>query len=533
MLETVSKNLEVDFSALDNLFGERVVSRAPLVVDVIENPAAPAVGFTERVGIGAEEAAALPIEEDWRAHDLGSLTTLFRRSAATTMPFLLADLLALSLSGLLPLLGLRLFHVAVESAPWTAMVALLPFILAYWLTDLYSELWVHPVIEFRQLTRVTTVGLLAGAAIGAMAPPIPLWCAMAWPAAVMLVPLFRTIVRHCCVNRSWWGYPTLIIGSGEGAAALARMLLDCPRSALKPVLMTDPEGVCRASLLPVVNDAKMLESVLRTEEIQHAVVSLPDFSAARLTHTLDRYSALVPHLLVLSDTATLPTLWGASRNGGRLSGIEVRNGLLMVTLQGMKRVVDVVVALAVLCGALPLFVAIAVLIKLTSQGPIFYGQKRIGRQGKLFKAWKFRTMRPNADAVLLAYLQRVASAREEWSRDFKLRCDPRVTWCGGFLRKFSLDELPQIWNVLRGEMSLVGPRPIVQGEVARYGNVFKLYTTVKPGITGLWQVSGRSDISYEDRVLLDRFYIRHWSPWLDVYILAKTVAALVNRDGAY
>jgi Undecaprenyl-phosphate galactose phosphotransferase WbaP len=311
------------------------------------------------------------------------------------------------------------------------------------------------------------------------------------------------------------------------------MLLDCPRSALRPVLMTDPEAVCRVSLLPVVNDPAMLESVLRTEEIQHAVVSLPDFSAARLTHTLDRFSALVPHLLVLSDTATLPTLWGAARSGGRLSGIEVRNGLLMVTLQWMKRVVDIAVALVVLCAGLPLLAAIAMLIKMTSEGPIFYGQTRIGRHGRRFKAWKFRTMRPNADAILLSYLQRVSSAREEWSRGFKLRADPRVTPLGRFLRKFSLDELPQIWNVLRGEMSLVGPRPIVQGEVSRYGNVFKLYTTVKPGITGLWQVSGRSDISYEDRVLLDRFYIRHWSPWLDIYILAKTVAALVNRDGAY
>jgi lipopolysaccharide/colanic/teichoic acid biosynthesis glycosyltransferase len=151
----------------------------------------------------------------------------------------------------------------------------------------------------------------------------------------------------------------------------------------------------------------------------------------------------------------------------------------------------------------------------------------------MFKAWKFRTMRPDGDALLRDLLARDPAAREEWERDQKLRHDPRVTAFGRFLRKTSLDELPQIWNVFKGDMSIVGPRPIVESEVVRYGDVFDLYTTVKPGITGLWQVSGRTNLSYADRVLLDQFYIRHWSPWLDIYILAKTAVALANRDGAY
>jgi Undecaprenyl-phosphate galactose phosphotransferase WbaP len=263
------------------------------------------------------------------------------------------------------------------------------------------------------------------------------------------------------------------------------------------------------------------------------VVSLPDFSMNRLTETLDRYSGLVPHLMVLSDTNTLPTLWGASRSFGRLSGIEVRNGLLLSTLQGVKRALDLVVVFTALCMSLPLMVFIAVGIKLTSRGPIFFGHTRIGRHGRTFKAWKFRTMHPNGDAILREYLQRVVAAQVEWEADRKLKNDPRVTGFGRFLRKFSLDELPQMWNVFRGDMSIVGPRPIVQSEVALYGDVYRLYTTVKPGITGLWQVSGRNDIGYDDRVRLDQFYIRHWSPWLDVYILAKTVTALLSRDGAY
>jgi Undecaprenyl-phosphate galactose phosphotransferase WbaP len=176
---------------------------------------------------------------------------------------------------------------------------------------------------------------------------------------------------------------------------------------------------------------------------------------------------------------------------------------------------------------------IALVVKLTSPGPIFYAHSRIGRHGKRFKAWKFRTMRKDADLVLREHLARTPAARAEWHRDHKLRDDPRVTRFGKLARRLSLDELPQIWNVLKGDMSLVGPRPIVEDEIWRYGDIFRLYTTVKPGITGMWQVSGRNDIGYTERVLLDQFYIRHWSPWLDVYILAKTIVALLNRSGAY
>jgi lipopolysaccharide/colanic/teichoic acid biosynthesis glycosyltransferase len=142
-------------------------------------------------------------------------------------------------------------------------------------------------------------------------------------------------------------------------------------------------------------------------------------------------------------------------------------------------------------------------------------------------------MRADGEAVLRDHLARDPAARAEWERDRKLRRDPRVTRLGRVLRASSIDELPQLWNVLRGDMSLVGPRPIVEDEVPYYGRVFRLYTSAKPGITGLWQVSGRNDIGYAERVQLDAFYIRHWSPWLDVYILAKTVVALLRRRGAY
>jgi Undecaprenyl-phosphate galactose phosphotransferase WbaP len=182
---------------------------------------------------------------------------------------------------------------------------------------------------------------------------------------------------------------------------------------------------------------------------------------------------------------------------------------------------------------LPLLFYIAVAVKLSSRGPIIYGHDRIGRGGRRFRAWKFRTMFENAGDVLEYYLEQHPELRLEWEQDQKLRYDPRVTRIGRFIRKTSLDELPQLWNVIRGQMSLVGPRPIVNAEVEKYGPYFKLYTIVKPGITGLWQVSGRSNTTYEQRVQLDAYYVRNWSPWLDVYLLLKTVRIVLFAKGAY
>jgi Undecaprenyl-phosphate galactose phosphotransferase WbaP len=181
----------------------------------------------------------------------------------------------------------------------------------------------------------------------------------------------------------------------------------------------------------------------------------------------------------------------------------------------------------------PAFGIIGCLIKLTSRGPLFFGHKRIGQNGRAFKAWKFRTMVQDADAVLARRLQADPALAEEWRLTHKLKDDPRVTRLGRLLRRASLDELPQVLNVLRGEMSLVGPRPIVGQEVDKYGENYSLYCRVKPGITGLWQVSGRNNTTYPERVAYDQYYVRNWSVWLDLYILKNTVRTVLTGDGAY
>lgn len=198
----------------------------------------------------------------------------------------------------------------------------------------------------------------------------------------------------------------------------------------------------------------------------------------------------------------------------------------------VKRVVDVVGAVVLAAVFSPLILAIVVLMR-RKGGSIIYRHRRIGRDGQTFECLKFRTMVPNADQVLRELLERDPAIKAEWLRDHKLRCDPRVTQLGRFLRRTSLDELPQLWNVMRGEMSLVGPRPVVREELLRYGRNVRAYLSAKPGITGLWQVKGRNDTDYRRRVVLDTYYVRNQNLLLDLYILLKTTRVVLGGSGAY
>jgi exopolysaccharide production protein ExoY len=198
----------------------------------------------------------------------------------------------------------------------------------------------------------------------------------------------------------------------------------------------------------------------------------------------------------------------------------------------LKRAFDFAVAALALLFFAPAFLTIALLIKADDKGPIFYGHRRIGRQGERFTCYKFRTMAVDAEERLAQILLTDRDAANEWRETQKLRCDPRVTKIGAFLRRTSLDELPQFWNVLRGDMSIVGPRPVTRAELGRYGRDRRYYLLVKPGITGLWQVSGRSSTSYEARVRFDRSYLEEWS-WLgEFWIVLMTIPAVLNTRDA-
>lgn len=199
----------------------------------------------------------------------------------------------------------------------------------------------------------------------------------------------------------------------------------------------------------------------------------------------------------------------------------------------LKRGADLMGTSLLLSACLPLLCAVAIGVLISSRGPIIYSQERVGLNGRRFRILKFRSMRVDADRALALFLDTNPEALSEWKAFQKLAKDPRVTKFGRFIRRTSLDELPQFWNVLRGDMSLIGPRPVTITEAERYGPAWRAYCAVRPGITGLWQVSGRSNISYTQRVQLDVRYVEHWSIWLDLKILAKTVRVVFGGDGSF
>ncbi|MBS4059507.1 MAG: sugar transferase [Bacteroidetes bacterium] len=198
-----------------------------------------------------------------------------------------------------------------------------------------------------------------------------------------------------------------------------------------------------------------------------------------------------------------------------------------------KRAVDLLAAITAGFLLLPVFFLLVLLIRFGSPGPALYSQMRVGRHGRLFRIWKFRTMYIDADERLDSILKENPAMHEEWQTNQKLKRDPRLTPVGVFLRKFSIDETPQLWNIIIGDMSIVGPRPCTEEQIPLYGEVFYLYTRVRPGLTGLWQVSGRNNTTYAERVRLDADYIQNWSILLDTFILFKTIWVVLKQDGAY
>jgi undecaprenyl-phosphate galactose phosphotransferase len=218
---------------------------------------------------------------------------------------------------------------------------------------------------------------------------------------------------------------------------------------------------------------------------------------------------------------------------GQIGGLEMMNRIRMKALRVEKNLIDGIISMIVFVVMLPVMTVIAMLVKLTSSGPVLYKAKRLGKKGRPIEVYKFRSMYADADERLERLLRENTELAREFKSNFKLRNDPRVTPLGKFLRRTSLDELPQLLNVFKGEMSLVGPRPIVDQEVKYYAGNYEVFSSVKPGITGLWQTSGRSDSSYDERVGFDVYYVLNWSPWMDIWILIRTAFCVITMKGAY
>jgi undecaprenyl-phosphate galactose phosphotransferase len=338
--------------------------------------------------------------------------------------------------------------------------------------------------------------------------------------------LFRTGLREILRSCGVWTLNTLIIASrGRTEQARAALMSD---SGLGYELVGSVDLAEAAAL----DDYELLD-LLQDHAADFVVVSVgsgqreAERSVISALRRADRPIALVPEL------EGLPVVGLRQHHFFSHDFVMLvsRNNLARPFSRILKTAFDQVVAVVFVVLLAPLLLALSVLVS-TDGGPVFYRHRRIGEGGHDFGCIKFRTMVTDADRVLDRVLATDPAAAAEWAATQKLRDDPRITPLGRFLRRSSLDELPQLFNVLRGEMSLIGPRPIVQAEVARYGEQIEYYYETKPGLTGLWQVSGRSDTSYERRVYLDVWYVRNWTLWHDIAILLKTIPAVFLQRGA-
>jgi Undecaprenyl-phosphate galactose phosphotransferase WbaP len=459
-----------------------------------------------------------------------------------TLPMFVSDILSMTLTFSLTYAIASIFmHVHVHDFVIVALSLLVPVIAGNLLVGLYPGAGLNPVVEFRQLSSVTTIAFLGTASLALFSRLDTAWYLMlgaAWMLQFILGPIARSGVRSFCRGKRWWGYPVMVFGAGRASSAVVFNLLKHPEYGLRPVIVLDPTTQTQSVLgLPVVGGPRLATAVAKRLRIKHAIIALPDWSSEQVTRVLERYASGIRHVMITSAISPfapgLPILWRDTRDFAGIAGVEVRNRLLSSSPRLMKRCIDLIITTISGICLLPLMGVLALLVKCSSPGPAFFGSVRVGVKGQRFKAWKFRTMVRNGNEVLEAYLKENEHLRDEWEREHKLKDDPRVTRIGALLRKTSLDELPQLWNVFVGEMSLVGPRPILENEIEKYGRCYSIYKSVRPGISGLWQVSGRSDTDYEQRLHYVEYYIRNWSPWLDIHILARTLAIVVTGRGAY
>ena len=485
-------------------------------------------------------SAATAISSRFSAEALPNLSF---RGWATVGSIVLSDSVAFAASAFAAVLmryALGGKFVPSEYLRVTPAILLFPIVFAFF--GLYPGIASNPVEEFQRILAATgcTYLLIIGATFlqkdsawlsRAVFVTAGLLC-------VVLVMVGRAVTRGWCARKSWWGVPAVILGSGRAGMEMLELLRHNPALGLRPIGLLDfshfniPES--SRDEAPIVTGSLSLAPVLaRRYRDCYAIVAMPDLSCQELAVVVSDYAEDFPHVFVIPDLVGLSTLMVSARHIGGTLGLEVKQTLTHRLPLFLKRCCDLVLGAIAGIVTLPIVAAACIAIRFTSPGPLFYGQRRVGRNDQTFVAWKFRTMVSNAAEELEFHLASDPELRQEWDRDHKLKNDPRVTPVGRFLRKTSLDELPQIWNVFRGEMSLVGPRPIVTAEIAKYGKRFDLYRKVPPGITGLWQVSGRNQTTYEARTEFDEYYVRNWSICLDLYILFRTVKAVLNAEGAY
>jgi len=429
-----------------------------------------------------------------------------------------------------------------HSDPRLAVGFMAAAMILHWYQGLYSTMVLKPAAELRTVW-FSSLGLTAFFVAmqwftveeSVRDSHKLLWLAMSSIAMAILLPLLRAGCRLAFGRKSWWGRRVILVGCGEQSSHLYHLLSKSPIFGLQPVGFVENfdelgDNSAEGYLGPI---AELPERVIENDVNLGLIVSSSVVPRSEFSQLVCQPCTGVRDWLIIPQGFGLPALWNVPREVAGMPALGVVNRLQVGWLRVGKRAIDLAIVIALAPLWLPLMYTLALLVRLGSKGNAFYSQKRLGLHGKTFACWKLRSMVQNADEVLQKHLSENPELMEEWMRDHKLKNDPRVTWIGKFLRKTSLDELPQLFNVLYGEMSLVGPRPIVTAEIEKYGEVWNLYKIVTPGITGLWQVNGRNNTTYEERLGFDDYYVRNWSLWFDLHIMMCTVKVVFLREGAY
>ncbi len=355
--------------------------------------------------------------------------------------------------------------------------------------------------------------------------------------AFSFIVLFRFILKNLFDKFHLFEEPVLLLGAGVTAQILLRHIKsDIGLSYQFIGFLEDNEPDAEvAAQLPHLGKFMDAAEVIRRTCVKKVLVMAPGLDRHQLQNIVYDIQPLVDRVAFIPDMGTMPlsNMEIESLIDGHVMMFSMRNNLRNKGNRLLKFVFDWCLTLVGTICISPILLLISVWIYKDSPGPIIFKHRRVGKNGKEFNCYKFRSMCVDADEKLKELLEKNPGARAEWEKDFKLKEDPRITQSGAFLRKTSLDELPQIFNVLKGEMSLVGPRPIIQAEVPRYGRFIEDYYMVRPGITGMWQTSGRNDIDYEERVQMDTWYVRNWNIWFDVVLLWRTFSVVLRGKGAY
>jgi len=356
--------------------------------------------------------------------------------------------------------------------------------------------------------------------------------------SLIFFPSFRLLVKKILVKLNFWKKKVLILGSNETARLVAHSIKINPTLGYEIIGFLTNERKKIGNIIfddiKVIGEIDQIEDLGKDLKALDIIIAIPDLDHQKLIELVEKSEKLAETIRVVPNIGSIFTIGVEVENLGDVLSLSLARNLVKPWNIYAKRIFELFLTAALSVFFLPFFIIAALAIKIDSRGPVIFIQERLAADGKKFKLFKFRSMYGDGDSKLDEYFKKNASAKKEWQKYQKLKkYDPRVTLVGKFLRKYSLDEIPQLINVLKGDMALVGPRPYLPRERKNIGKSYQIISRVKPGITGLWQVRGRNILPFKERLLLDEYYIRNWSLWLDMVILIKTVKVFITREGAY